>query len=74
MTLKWLELGDLKFWPLTFSLLQGGKFNSGGKHSLLKHAKSLEHKRIVDGQKDRLPGQRSLAAGTQNVCYSPTTW
>ena len=37
-----------------------GKFNSGGKHSFLRHADSDGHKRVSDGRKGRIPGQRAL--------------
>ena len=37
-----------------------GKFNSGGKHSFLRHADSDGHKRVSDGRKGQIPGQRAL--------------
>ena len=39
-----------------------GKFNSGGKHSFLRHADSDGHKRVSDGRKGQIPGQRALGA------------
>ena len=37
-----------------------GKFNLGGKHSFLRHADSDGHKRVSDGRKGQIPGQRAL--------------
>ena len=42
-----------------------GKFNSGGKHSFLRHADSDGHKRVSDGRKGQIPGQRALVVNVR---------
>ena len=42
-----------------------GKFNSGGKHTFLRHADSDGHKRVSDGRKGQIPGQRALVVNVR---------
>ena len=59
--------------PYVFIWFQEKKFNSGGKHALLRHANTLVHKRIADGRKNRLDRQRPLAARSVAVDVNDNT-
>ena len=59
--------------PYVIILFQVKKFNSGGKHALLRHANTLVHKRIADGRKNRLDRQRPLAARSVAVDVNDNT-